>query len=199
GVPHIEVGYYRPRLADDETAPGAKCCRTAYLDALAGVRGASELVVMVHPRDVDVDDYTRLADHGITWVRFVVSTAGVPDLDRHVAAARRAGLRSSVNLIRASQRPLDSIVSLGREAEAMGADWLYTADSNGSLLPDRVEEIFHELSSAIRIPLGFHPHNPLQLAFANGLAALRGGATLLDSSLGGMGKGAGNLVTELIA
>ena len=67
----------------------------------------------------------------------------------------------------------------------MGADWLYIADSNGSLFPERVTEIFRELSNEVRMSLGFHAHDSLHLAFANSLAAIRAGGSMLDSSLGG--------------
>src|SRR5690606_19898377 len=58
---------------------------------------------------------------------------------------------------------------------------VYLADSYGACLPDNVEYSFQILRSAISrgsvIPLGFHGHDNLTLAFANSLAAIRGGAT----------------------
>jgi 4-hydroxy 2-oxovalerate aldolase len=198
GIPFIEVGYYNPRLDPNGAECAPKYCPPDYLTSLARARGQSELVVMIRPADVEPDDYGRLADCGIARVRFVVPLAGVPSLDRHIAAAHRRGLTCSVNLIRLSERAVGDVVSCAKVAEAAGADWLYGADSNGSMFPDDVERVFTELSSSVRIPLGFHAHNHLQLAFANSLAAVRGGCQLLDSSLAGMGKGAGNLTTELI-
>jgi len=200
GVPFIELGYYRPRLAEnDPGTAGPKCCHGDYLKCVSRVASRSRLVVMVHLSDVRLDDYTFLADHGIGLVRFILGTAGAPHLDRHIATAHDAGLLCSVNLIRVSERSLDSIVAKAEEVEAMGADWLYTADSNGGMLPEGEEEIYRAVSERIHIPLGYHAHDNLRLAFANSLAAVRGGAQLLDSSMGGMGKGAGNLVTELVA
>jgi 4-hydroxy 2-oxovalerate aldolase len=201
GIPYIEVGYYRPRLGNDTGVenPGPMWCPRDYLSAVAQVRGDSDLVVMVHLKDVETGDYVFLADHGITRVRFVAADANVRQLEAHINAAHGAGLACSVNLIRLSARPLDSVISLAREAESIGADWIYAADSNGSMFPGEVEKVFQELrASGIAIPLGFHAHDSLHLAFANSLAAARAGAELLDCSLGGMGKGGGNLVTELI-
>jgi 4-hydroxy 2-oxovalerate aldolase len=200
GVPFIELGYYRPRLAEnDPGTAGPKCCHGEYLRCITKVAGGARLVVMVHLPDVRLDDYTCLAEHGISLVRFILGTAGAPQLDRHIAAAHDAGLLCSVNLIRVSERSLASIIVKAREVESMGADWLYTADSNGGMLPEGVEEIYQVLSEKVRVPLGYHAHDNLRLALANSLAAVRGGARILDSSMGGMGKGAGNLVTELIA
>jgi len=200
GIPYIEVGYYRPRAANNGTGregPSSRCSHE-YLDAVARVRGNSKLTAMVHLDEVLTTDYTFLAEHNISCVRFVISTSVVQQIELHIDAAHAAGLCASVNIIRASERSTENMLMCGRAAEDSGADWLYIADSNGSLFPDRVEKIFRVLSGELRMPLGFHAHDSLHLAFANSLAALRAGGRFLDSSLGGMGKGAGNLITELI-
>ena len=49
--------------------------------------------------------------------------------------------------------------------------------------------------------IGFHAHNNRQMAFSNAIAWMKYPAKhelMLDSSIMGMGKGAGNLCTELI-
>ena len=46
--------------------------------------------------------------------------------------------------------------------------------------------------------IGFHAHNNLQLAFAKTVQAEECGADFLDSTLGGLGRGAGNCNTELL-
>jgi 4-hydroxy 2-oxovalerate aldolase len=46
--------------------------------------------------------------------------------------------------------------------------------------------------------VGFHPHNNIQMAFANTVEAIRTGVHIIDSSIYGMGRGAGNLPTEII-
>ncbi len=51
------------------------------------------------------------------------------------------------------------------------------------------------------IVLGFHSHNNLQLSFSNSVALINARSDrriVIDSSLSGMGRGAGNLCTELI-
>lgn len=79
----------------------------------------------------------------------------------------------------------------------------YMVDTLGSMYPGQVTRQFHliheNMDPAIR--LGFHGHNNLQLAFSNaqvllGIQAKR--QLILDSSVYGMGRGAGNLPTELI-
>ena len=79
----------------------------------------------------------------------------------------------------------------------------YIVDTLGSMYRNQVTRQFHlideNMDPAVR--LGFHGHNNLQLAFSNAqvLSTIQTKRTLiLDSSVYGMGRGAGNLPTELI-
>ena len=77
------------------------------------------------------------------------------------------------------------------------AEIVYVSDSYGSLLPEEVErlvKVFKETGKQI----GLHPHNNLQLAFANTLSAMKAGAEYIDATVNGMGRGAGNLSLETI-
>ena len=44
--------------------------------------------------------------------------------------------------------------------------------------------------------IGIHAHNNQQLAFANTIEALSNGASMLDATVSGMGRGAGNCYME---
>ena len=77
-------------------------------------------------------------------------------------------------------------------------DYIYVVDSYGSLFPYQIEEIISPLVAIPDIEVGFHPHNSLQMAFANSLEAIRCGAHMIDSTIYGMGRAAGNCPLELI-
>jgi 4-hydroxy 2-oxovalerate aldolase len=66
------------------------------------------------------------------------------------------------------------------------------------MFPHQIEGFFRPLLELKHIRWGFHPHNNLQMAFANSLAAVEAGAQVIDSSVYGMGRGAGNLPTEIL-
>ena len=79
----------------------------------------------------------------------------------------------------------------------------YIVDTLGSMYRGDVSHRFYliDKNMAPEIRLGFHGHNNLQLAFSNAqvLGKIQTPRTLiLDSSVYGMGRGAGNLPTELI-
>ena len=79
----------------------------------------------------------------------------------------------------------------------------YLVDTLGRMYKKDLLRMFylidHNLDTRIRI--GFHSHNNLQLSFANAMELLEHNTTrsiIIDSSVYGMGRGAGNLCTELI-
>jgi 4-hydroxy 2-oxovalerate aldolase len=196
---YSEVGYFRPaRHEVDGAARPASCCPPDYLRTLHEHHPELTLVAMVHSRDVALDDYRMLRELGVGMVRMPAQLALLPSLPRHVEAARNAGLRVTLNLIRVSELSTGEVVEAARLADECGAEAFYLADSNGGLFPDRVTELVRASAGAAGIPLGFHAHDGLSLAFINSLTALQAGCTYLDASLAGMGKGGGNLSLELI-
>jgi 4-hydroxy 2-oxovalerate aldolase len=67
------------------------------------------------------------------------------------------------------------------------------------MLPRDAYERVKALKEALAIQVGFHAHNNLGLAVGNTLAALEAGADQIDGCLRGLGAGAGNAPTELLA
>lgn len=82
---------------------------------------------------------------------------------------------------------------------------LSVVDTFGAMYPENLDRIISILDSELdsEIALGFHSHNNLQLSFSlciHFAQALYGKRNIMiDSSLCGMGRGAGNAPTELVA
>lgn len=72
-------------------------------------------------------------------------------------------------------------------------------DSFGACEPDQVAEAVTSMRGfAPQTQIGFHGHDNLGLALANSLAAAASGATVIDSTMSGMGRGAGNTSTQAL-
>ena len=78
------------------------------------------------------------------------------------------------------------------------ADYFYMVDSYGSVYPEDVREIIQLVRSKTKVKLGFHGHNNLEMGLANTLMAIDEGIDIVDATVTGMGRGAGNLKTELL-
>ncbi|WP_170110711.1 aldolase catalytic domain-containing protein [Flavilitoribacter nigricans] len=78
------------------------------------------------------------------------------------------------------------------------ADYLYMVDSFGGVFPNDVERIIKVIRKKVSIKLGFHGHNNLELGLINTLTAIENGVEIVDATITGMGRGAGNLRMELL-
>ena len=82
-----------------------------------------------------------------------------------------------------------------------GAGEVVLADTIGVATPSRVRSLVARTGESGR-PVGFHGHNTRNTGYANALAALEAGATVLDASVGGIGgcpfapRATGNIATE---
>lgn len=100
-----------------------------------------------------------------------------------------------------SQDQLQSLIQKVNELQPYS---FYFVDTLGLMHKDDVINMFSFIDMHLHpdIHIGFHSHNNLQLSYSNAqaLAELRTNRVLsLDASVYGMGRGAGNLNTELIA
>ena len=93
----------------------------------------------------------------------------------------------------------DAVVELAENLAE--ADELVLADTIGVGRPSQVRRLIERVRKLGR-PVGFHGHNTRNTGFANAYAALEGGATILDASIGGLGgcpfapRATGNIATE---
>ncbi|MCU0496482.1 MAG: citramalate synthase [Anaerolineae bacterium] len=74
-----------------------------------------------------------------------------------------------------------------------GADWIVLCDTNGGSLPWEVTRLVEIVRAMFpETPLGIHTHNDAELAVANTLAAVQGGATQVQGTINGYGERCGN-------
>jgi len=89
------------------------------------------------------------------------------------------------------RNPRYALKTIQAAAEA-GADWVVLCDTNGGMLPEELEQICRLVAETVETPLGIHTHNDGELAVANSLAAVRGGATMVHGTINGYGERCGN-------
>jgi 4-hydroxy 2-oxovalerate aldolase len=77
-------------------------------------------------------------------------------------------------------------------------DYFYMVDSFGGVYPADVVNTIQMVREQTNVALGFHGHNNMELALINSLTAIEHGVEMIDSTITGMGRGAGNLKTELL-
>jgi len=156
-------------------------------------------------------DIDLALDCGVDGVNLVV-----PASDRHVEekvdSSRGAVIEETVELVEyAKEHGLwvevlgedGSRADLGFLSELMdasieaGADRICAPDTVGHATPDRMFEIYAELSELG--PTSMHTHDDLGLAVMNALVGVAAGADLVHGTINGIGERAGNVAIEEVA
>lgn len=111
------------------------------------------------------------------------------------------GYKTSLNLMAVSvlkETELDKALEKVSKSEV---NVVYIVDSFGALYTDDIKALTNKYLKYIKstgIELGIHAHNNRQMAYANSIEALKNGATFVDATMSGLGRGAGNCYMELM-
>ncbi|MEW6635317.1 MAG: 4-hydroxy-2-oxovalerate aldolase [Actinomycetota bacterium] len=146
-----------------------------------------------------VNELKEAAERGTQIVRIATQCTEADVSEEHFEIAKEIGLETVGFLMMAHLRPPEFLVEQAKLMESYGADCVYIVDSAGAMLPDDARARVAALKDALEVQVGFHAHDNLGLAIGNSIAALEAGADQLDGSLRGLGAGAGNAPTELLA
>jgi 4-hydroxy 2-oxovalerate aldolase len=138
-------------------------------------------------------------ERGIQIVRIATQCSEADISQQHFGMAKEMGLEAVGFLMMAHMRPPDFLAEQAALMESYGADCVYVVDSAGAMLPQDVSARVRALREALSVQVGFHAHNNLGVAIGNTLAAIEVGADQVDGTLRGLGAGAGNAATEIIA
>lgn len=193
GIEYIEIGYRNGSLHPIPNMGQAGRCAKQYLEQCRSYIKTANIAVMLHPENVDQDDLWELKDCGVDLIRICVIRGGIEPVCPLIDKIHALGMGVSVNFIHTSQyldKDLDAVVAT---VLPYLPDMIYFADSNGSLVPERVKKIYKHFIPRYPVAFGFHAHDNLGLAQANTIAAIEAGVKYVDASVAGMGKGIGNL------
>lgn len=161
-------------------------------------QGKTKLAAMIHPDDFSPSMYNSDTVKQLSLIRITCTPKNIHKVRDISNYFRPLGVKASVNLLRASKFSDEQSLEYCGMAQEFGADFFYIADSNGHFLPHQVRSRMAALKENFPgMVIGFHPHDNLGLAAVNAVEAVQGGADMVDGSLLGYGKGAGNLRTEL--
>lgn len=199
GIPYCEIGYCNGSFIRKPEHGLTSAVNVSYLRALKAAAGTQlALAVMVHPKNVNQQDLEMLLEHGISMLRICLRRDQLQAGLHTIALAKSLGFFVSANVTHVTMQTLSDVTDTALQAEAAGADLICFADSNGTMIPVDVERLISRVSNRVLVPLGFHAHNNLSLALANATSAIEAGAEYIDTSICGMGKGAGNLHLSIL-
>jgi 4-hydroxy 2-oxovalerate aldolase len=204
GVDYMELGYKCDKKLFTQNQFGAwKFCAEDDIRKIVGDNQTDlKLTVMA---DVERTDYKNdlLPKHEsvIDMIRVATYIHQIPTAIEYIKDATDKGYETTINLMAIStvqEWELDAAL------EALAhtpVQVIYLVDSFGSLYQEQVSYLmkkYLKVANQVGKQIGIHTHNNIQLAYSNTITAIIEGANMLDATIDGMGRGAGNCPLELL-
>lgn len=197
-VSHLEIGY---RSNPMKNYLGEYFYCPEYVLKNAREKSDKKLAIILNEKDVRAADVPQLLGPCVDYIDLVRMAVDPANLKRAVElaeAVKKLGYEVAFNVMYMStwkDRPgfLDELSAVNGVA-----DYFYLVDSFGGVYPQDVTETMNLVRERVDVKLGFHGHNNLEMGLINTLTAIESGASIVDATVTGMGRGAGNLKTELL-
>jgi 4-hydroxy 2-oxovalerate aldolase len=204
GVDYMELGYKASRKIIVPGEHGAwKYCVEDDMRRIVGDNPTPlKLTIMADAERTDYhEDILPKNQSVIDMVRVATYISQIPTALEMVKDAHDKGYETTVNLMAVSTVPeyeLNEGLEMLTRSETQA---IYVVDSFGTLYSEQVEHLvkkYLHYCKAAGKEVGMHAHNNLQLGFANTIEAIVLGANMLDATMAGLGRGAGNCPMELL-
>ncbi len=205
GVDIIELGkklVESPEYPRSKYGPWNYCDEDVLKRVVGSYRGSyrPKIAVMFDIGRIDLEGLAVKKDSPVDMIR---TACYVPQIDKGLDAVKRSkdkGYETSLNIMAVSAAiETDLIEALEGVAKVPEVDWLYLVDSYGAFYSEQITYYLNLYKKYVPVgKLGFHGHNNIQLAYANTQQCIIEGVNILDATINGMGRGAGNCPLELL-
>jgi 4-hydroxy-2-oxovalerate aldolase len=196
GFPLIEVGH-GIGLGASEKVVAAVASDVQYARAAAEVISQSQWGMFAIAGIAEPDDIAEMADVGMGFVRIGVEPGKSREAEVLVSASLSAGVSVFINMMKSYVLTPQTLSSQVEVYQDCGVDGVYLVDSAGGLLPTEISAYADAMLEVRQsIDLGFHGHDNLGLAVSHSLLVTEMGFDIVDCTLQGMGRSAGNAPTE---
>lgn len=198
GFDLIEIGHGVGLHASESGKGIAVETDEAYLRAAADALTEAKFGMFCIPGIARLENIDMAAEYGMGFIRIGTNVTQMEESEEFIARAKKHGMFVSANFMKSYTMEPKKFAEKAKLTQKFGSDVLCIVDSAGGMLPSDLESYFQAVQDVCDIPLGFHGHNNLGLAVAHTLRAVELGAVIVDSSLQGMGRSAGNTPTEIL-
>lgn len=204
GVDYIELGYKGSKKLFSPSKNGSwKFCEEDDIRRIVG--DGPRPIKLCAMADADRTDYRTDILPRDKSILDCIRVAGyihqIPTVLDMIQDAHDKGYETTFNLMSISvvqDRELEDALKVIAKSPV---DTMYLVDSFGALYSEQIRDltlIFQRALEGTGKQVGIHTHNNQQLAYANTIEALIVGASWLDATIYGMGRGAGNCPLELL-
>ena len=204
GVDYMEFGYKASKeIFNPDNFGKWKFCNEKDIRAIVGDNKTDmKISVMADVGRTDFKkDILNKKDSVIDLVRVATYINTIPAAIEMLEDAKKKGYETTVNIMAVSKVNDDDLDGGLELLGQSSVDVIYLVDSFGAFYPEQIERLcdkYLNIAAKYNKKIGIHAHNNQQLAFANTIEAAAQGVSLLDATMMGMGRGAGNCAMELL-
>ncbi len=204
GVDYMEFGYKASKELFDVNKFGKwKFCNEEAIRGIVGDNNTSlKLSVMADVGRTDLEnDILDKNDSVIDLIRVATYINTIPAAIDMAEYCKSKGYETSINIMAVSTSNDKDIKQALELIGQSGADMICIVDSYGSMYPEQIRELaemYTEVGEKYGKKIGIHAHNNQQMAFANTIEATARGVSVLDATMSGIGRGAGNCPMEAL-
>ncbi|WP_223067860.1 aldolase catalytic domain-containing protein [Paenibacillus caui] len=201
GVDYMEIGYKNsPKLLSGAAEAGPwRFLDDEFLRKVIPQKGHTKLSALVDVGRVDENDILPRSESMLDLIRVACYVKDVDKALQLVQKFHDRGYETTINIMALSGVMENELIEAFEMIRESVVDVVYVVDSYGSLDNKDMEYLIEKFKTHLpNKRLGVHTHNNMQLAFSNTLVAVEKGVELLDASVYGMGRAAGNCPTELL-
>lgn len=202
GIDYMEFGYKAdPDMFDEKEYGKWKFSKDEDIRRIVGENNTDlKISIMADAGRTNFErDILPRSESPIDMIRVATYIHQLPKAVEMIEDAHAKGYETCANIMAISKVQEDELV-LGLELLCKtNVDVIYLVDSFGVLYPEqtvRFTKLYKDIADKYGKKIGIHTHNNQQLAFANTIEAMRIGASYLDATVSGMGRGAGNCHLE---
>ena len=162
---------------------------------------AKPLVIILNERDLTIDQINDIllpCIGKIDMIRLAVDPDNIDQAILKSSFIKSMGFKVAFNVMYLSKWIHNYNFHKKFKTIEESTDYLYMVDSFGAVFPSELRNSIKNIKKLSKVKLGFHGHNNLELAHANTLIAIEEGVDIVDCTILGMGRGSGNLKTELL-
>lgn len=202
GVDYMEFGYKAdPDMFDESQYGKWKFSKDEDIRAIVGENNTDlKIAVMADAGRTNFKrDILPRSESPIDMIRVATYIYQLPLAIEMLEDAHAKGYETCVNIMAISKVQEDELMKGLELLGKTNVDVIYLVDSFGVLFPEqalRLTQLYKEIADKYNKKIGIHAHNNQQLAFANTIESMRAGASYLDGTVSGMGRGAGNCHME---
>ena len=199
---YIEVGYLNNKTYEKDTAIFNNIDQISTF--IPQNRENSIMLAMADVTQFLPENITPYNGKSIDGIRVVFYKHQIEEAMELCKAIKNNGYKLLVQPMVTIDYTIDEYTSLTKRIASLNPYSVAIVDSFGYMIKQDFRQYFKILDNILpsNTNIGFHSHNNMQLAFITAQDILDYQTTrrlIIDASLYGMGRGAGNLNTELIA